>query len=161
VRDRFVAFAAALNRIGAAVACVALGALIVLITLQVIRRRLLDAPIVYTDEVSGYLLVVVTFLSLGYALQHGDHIQVELLTGRLSSRHGRWVRIGWCLVGLGFTGLLTVRSAALALDSARLGAFSITSQIPLAPIQAVAPLGFSLLFLQLAAQLVETLWPPR
>lgn len=161
MRDRFVAFAAALNQLGAAVACVALGALVVLITLQVVRRRLLDAPIVYTDEVSGYLLVAVTFLSLGYALQHGDHIQVEFLTGRLAPRRLRWLRAGWCLIGLGFTGLLTVRTAVLALDSARLGAFSITSQVPLAPIQAVAPLGFALLFLQLAARLVDTLWPPR
>lgn len=161
MRDRFVAFAAALNRIAAVVACVALGALVVLITLQVVRRRLLDAPIVYTDEASGYLLVVLTFLSLGYALQHGDHIKVEFLTARLSARHGRWLRIGWCLIGLAFTGLLTIRTSILAVDSARLGAFSITSQVPLAPIQAFAPLGFALLFLQLAAQLVETLWPPR
>lgn len=157
MRDRFVAFTATLNRISAAVACVALGALVVLITLQVVRRRVLDAPIVYTDEVSGYLLVAVTFLGLGYALLHGDHIQVEFLTSRLAPGRRRWLRAGACLLGLAFTGLLTARTAALALDSARLGAFSITSQVPLAPIQAIAPLGFALLFLQLAAHLIETL----
>lgn len=161
MRDRFVAFTAALNRLGAAVACVALGALVVLITLQVVRRRVFDAPIVYTDEVSGYLLVAVTFLALGYALQHGDHIQVEFLTGRLGLGPRRWLRVGACLVGLGFTGLLAVRTAALALDSARLGAFSITSQIPLAPIQAIAPVGFALLFLQLVAHLLETIRSAR
>lgn len=160
MRDRFAAVVAVLNRVGAAVACVALIALVLLITLQVICRRFLGAPIVFTDEVSGYLLVVVTFLSLGYALQRGDHIQVEILTGRVSARTLRRLRVGWCLVGLAFTGLLTVRTAQLAQDSARLEAFSITSQIPLAPIQAVAPLGFALLFLQLAAQLAEALRPP-
>jgi TRAP-type C4-dicarboxylate transport system permease small subunit len=157
VLDRFVAAANVLGRVGAALASVALAVLIILITLQVICRRFLGAPIVFTDEVSGYLLVVVTFLGLGYAMQRGDHIQVAILTGRLSPPALRRLRIAWCLVGLAFTGLLTVRLAQLAVDSARLGTFSITSQIPLAPIQAVAPVGCGLLFLQIVAQLVEAL----
>jgi TRAP-type C4-dicarboxylate transport system permease small subunit len=152
---RLAAVSAALNRAAAAVAAAALAALILLIVLQVVRRRVLGAPIVYTDEVSGYLLVVLTFLGLGYAMQHGDHIRVEILTGRLAGPALRALRVAWCLVGLAFTGLLAVRTAALALDSARLSAFSIVAQIPLAPIQAVAPAGFLLIFLQLLVQLVD------
>lgn len=153
VAVRLAAISAVLNGLAAAVAATALMVLTLVITLQVIRRRLFDAPLVYTDEISGYLLVVLTFLGLAYAMQHGDHIQVEIATRRLSQVARRRLHIAGCLVGLGFTGLLATRSAALALDSARLDAFSIVAHLPLAPIQAVAPVGFALLFLQLLVQL--------
>ncbi|MBI4256233.1 MAG: TRAP transporter small permease subunit, partial [Candidatus Rokubacteria bacterium] len=64
------------SRAGAVVGAVALAAMILLITAQVVSRRLLSVPLVVADEVSGYLLVIVTFMGLGYALLNGDHIQV-------------------------------------------------------------------------------------
>ena len=66
--------AARLSKAGAAVGAAALVAMIVLITLQVLSRRVLAAPMVVADELSGYLLVITTFSALGYALQRGDHI---------------------------------------------------------------------------------------
>ena len=154
----FSAFAARLSKVGAAVGAAALTAMIVLITVQVISRRFMAAPMVVADELSGYLLVICTFSALGYALLHGDHIQVTLLTDRLSAGVRRWLVVLWCVIGLPFVALLVWRTTDLALDSFRTGSFSVSAtNFVLWPFQAFIPLGFAVLFVQMAAQLLEAL----
>ncbi|MGE0854372.1 MAG: TRAP transporter small permease subunit, partial [Hyphomicrobiaceae bacterium] len=131
--------------------------MIVLITLQVLSRRFLETPIVVADELSGYLLVVTTFSALGYAMLHGDHIQVTLLTDRLSARTRERLAVLWYIVGLPFVALLVWRSAVLALDSFQSGSFSVSAtNVVLWPIQAFVPVGLAILLLQMLAQLAET-----
>lgn len=146
-----------LNRAMGVLAAIALVGLTGLITLQVILRRMFDSPLIFVDEVSGYLLVIVTFLGLGYAMQCGDHIRVEMGQGRLSASALRWLSVAWYVIGLVFTLVLTVESAKYAIDSVRLGSVSITSQIPLAPFQALIPVGTGLLALELLIGLIDTL----
>ena len=132
--------------------------MIVLITVQVSSRRFMAAPMVVADELSGYLLVICTFSALGYALLHGDHIQVTLLTDRLSAATRRWLAVLWCVIGLPFVALLVWRTTDLALDSFRTGSFSVSAtNFVLWPFQAFIPLGFAVLFVQMAAQLLEAL----
>ena len=144
-----------LNRAAAALAAAALVSMIVLITLQVILRRLFNSPIDYTDEVSGYLLVGVTLLGLAYAMEKGDHIRVDMGLERLPPAVLRWLRIGWCIVGIAFSALLAFETGAYALESARMGSVSIDSQTLVAPIQALLPVGFALLALELVTQLLD------
>lgn len=149
------ALAARLSRAGAAVGAAALAVMIVLITVQVISRRFMAAPMVVADELSGYLLVITTFSAFGYALLHGDHIQVTLLTDSLSERTRRWLRVAWCLIGLPFVALLAWRTFDLAADSFRTGSFSVSAtNFVLWPFQAFIPLGFAVLFVQMLAELV-------
>ena len=148
--------AARLSKAAAAVGAVALAAMIVLITVQVISRRVLAAPMVVADELSGYLLVITTFSALGYALLHGDHIQVTLLTDHLSDRARRYLRIAWYLLGLPFVALLVWRTSELALDSFHSGSFSVSAtNFVLWPFQAFIPLGFAALFVQMFAHLLQ------
>ena len=154
----FSGLAARLSRAGAAVGAVALTVMIVLITVQVISRRFMATPMVVADELSGYLLVITTFSALGYALMHGDHIQVTLVTDQLSARVRGWLRVAWCVVGLPFIALLVWRSADLALDSFRSGSFSVSAtNLMLWPFQAFIPVGFAVLFVQMLAHLFEAL----
>lgn len=154
-----------LSRAGAAVGAVALAAMIALITVQVVSRRLLSVPLVIADEVSGYLLVITTFSALGYALQRGDHIQVTLLTDALSAPVRARLRVVWCLIGLAYLALLVVRTGALTLDSYRNQTFSVSAtNFVLWPIQAFVPVGLAIFLLQLLAELaaaVRGLGRPR
>ncbi|MBI4627082.1 MAG: TRAP transporter small permease [Candidatus Rokubacteria bacterium] len=142
------------SRAGAVVGAVALAAMILLITAQVVSRRLLSVPLVVADEVSGYLLVIVTFMGLGYALLNGDHIQVTLLTERLQARTQARLRVAWCVIAASYLSLLLVRTAALAWESFHRQTFSVSAtNFLLWPIQAFVPLGFAVLLLQLLAEL--------
>ncbi len=150
--------AARLSKAGAAVGAAALVAMIVLITLQVLSRRVLAMPMVVADELSGYLLVITTFSALGYALLRGDHIQVTLLIDRVSDRMRRYLRVIWCLVGLPFLALIIWRSFQLALDSFQSGLFSIAAtDFVLWPFHAFVPLGFAVLFVQMLAELLDAI----
>ncbi len=147
--------AARLSKVGAGVGAAALVAMIVLITLQVLSRRVLASPIVVADELSGYLLVITTFSALGYALLRGDHIRVTLLIDRVSDRLRGYLRVIWCLVGLPFLALIIWRSSQLALGSFQSGLFSVSAtNIILWPIQAFVPFGFAVLFVQMLAELL-------
>jgi TRAP-type C4-dicarboxylate transport system permease small subunit len=151
---RLAALAAWASRAGAIVGAIALVAMIVLITAQVASRRVLSAPIVVADELSGYLLVIVTFMGLGYALLHGDHIQVTLLTKRFGRRAQTWLRVAWCVIAAPYLVLLLVRTAALAWESYRNQTFSVSAtNFVLWPVQAFVPLGLVVLLLQLVAEL--------
>jgi len=146
-----------LNRGAAALAAAALLAMIALITLQVVLRRLFNSPIEYTDEVSGYLLVAVTLLGVSYAMEKGDHIRVDMGFEHLPPAFLRGLRIGWCVVGIVFSVVLAYETGAYALESARMGSVSIDSQMLLAPIQALLPVGFALLGLELVTQLLDAI----
>ncbi len=154
--------AARLSKVGAGVGAAALVAMIVLITLQVLSRRVLASPIVVADELSGYLLVITTFSALGYALLRGDHIRVTLLIDRVSDRLRGYLRVIWCLVGLPFLALIIWRSSTLALGSFESGLFSVAAtNIILWPVQAFVPFGFAVLFIQMLAELliaIDLIW---
>lgn len=150
--------AAALSRAGAAVGAVALAAMILLITAQVLSRRVLASPMVIADELSGWLLVICTFSALGYALLHGDHIRVTLLSERLPARVQSVLQVMGGLVGAAVTALLAWRTAVMAWDSFAGGTFSIAgSGLPLWPVHVFMPIGFAILLAQMVVQTLDEL----
>src|SRR5215470_10919899 len=63
-------------------------AMIVMIAAEAIARNVFGTSLQITDEVGGYLLVALTFLSMSVAESHGAFHRVELVQARLS-RAGR------------------------------------------------------------------------
>lgn len=148
---RLAAIAGGLSRAGAAVGAVALAVMVVLITVQVISRRVLATPMVLADELSGWLLVIATFSAMGYALLHEDHIRVTLLTDHLPATVQSLLRLAGGTIGIAVTGLLMWRTGAMAWDSYVGGTFSVSgSDLKLWPVQAFMPIGFAILLLQMA-----------
>ena len=73
----------ALAHLGLALAALALIVSLATISYSVIRRYVLGAPVAWTDELVGYLLVASVMLAAGDALLGGEHISVDILTERL------------------------------------------------------------------------------
>jgi TRAP-type C4-dicarboxylate transport system permease small subunit len=69
---------------------VALVGMMALIGAEAVTRNLFGFSLQISDEIGGYLLVAVAFLSLSVAQAHGAYHQVELVRARLSPR-GRLV----------------------------------------------------------------------
>lgn len=70
-------------------AAAALGAGIVVLMVAVVgyavvNRYVLGTPVTWTDELSGYLVVALVMFGAAEALRRGDHISVDLLSGRLT-----------------------------------------------------------------------------
>jgi TRAP-type C4-dicarboxylate transport system permease small subunit len=55
-----------------------------MVTGGVVARRVLNAPLLFVEEVSGYLVLAIVFLGLAYTLKDGGHIRVDIVLGRLT-----------------------------------------------------------------------------
>lgn len=60
-------------------------AILVLMILQVVSRRVLNAPMTWTEEVGRYALVWMTFVGAGLLMSRGGHVVVALFDNRLGS----------------------------------------------------------------------------
>jgi TRAP-type C4-dicarboxylate transport system permease small subunit len=156
---------AAVNRVATAVADIGLMVMTGLVVSDVILRRVFNAPIIFADEVAGYLLVLVTLMGLGYTLKEDGHIQVKILVQKVSPKSLSSLRILWCVTSLVYTVILLVMTSQLTWESYALDAFSPTpSQLPLFPFQMLMPIGCMILVLTLAVELgelIHTLIPSR
>ncbi|MDF1750549.1 MAG: TRAP transporter small permease, partial [Alphaproteobacteria bacterium] len=63
------------------------------IVYEIILRTLFSTSTFVLDEFVGYAVAAMTFLSLGYALEKGSLIRVDLAITRLKGRPRRWVEL--------------------------------------------------------------------
>ncbi|MGY6410438.1 MAG: TRAP transporter small permease subunit [Alkalilacustris sp.] len=87
--DLFQRLVFALSRLGAGVACVLLAGMVALILYEIVLRAAFSSSTFVLSEFVGYAVAGCTFLSLGYALEHGSLIRVNVLLSRL---RGGWLR---------------------------------------------------------------------
>ena len=92
-------------------------AMIVMIGAEAIARNVFGTSLQITDEVGGYLLVALTFLSMSVAESHGGFHRVEFVQMRLSPRLRIVSQIIYELISLAASALVTWQLVRLALNS--------------------------------------------
>jgi C4-dicarboxylate transporter, DctQ subunit len=75
-----------LCKLGLGLSALALLVSLALIGFAVFKRYVLGAPVPWTDELVGYLLVISVMLAAGDALLGDEHIGVDIVTEKLSAR---------------------------------------------------------------------------
>jgi TRAP-type C4-dicarboxylate transport system permease small subunit len=83
---RAAAFVRAYNRGAVALAISAMGAITLVMALQVFCRYVLNASLIWAEELCRYLLIVMTFLLIGPAFERGEMASVQFLMRRLPVR---------------------------------------------------------------------------
>jgi len=128
-----------------------------LVAADVIMRRVFNAPLIFADEVAGYLLVLVTMMGVGYTLQEDGHIQVNMVYDQLSPRKKAFMKIGLCGIGIFYTGILLILTGQLTWESYQAKAFAPTpSQILLFPFQIFMPIGCALFLFQMIMEMIQS-----
>ena len=94
-------------------------AMIVMIGAEAIARNVFGTSLQVTDEVGGYLLVALTFLSMSIAESHGGFHRVEFVQMRLSPRMRIVSQIVFELMSLAASALVTWQLIRLAMNSYR------------------------------------------
>jgi TRAP-type C4-dicarboxylate transport system permease small subunit len=121
-------------------------AMIVLIGAEAIARNVFHTSLQITDEVGGYLLVALTFLSMPVAEAHGAFHRVELVQSKLSPSARIISQIVFDLMSLIASGLITWQLTRLVLNSWRAEDVAPTPlQTPLWVPQASMAIGMALL----------------
>lgn len=142
-------------RVGLALAGAAMLVSLALIAYAVFQRYVLGAPVPWTDELVGYLLVATVMLAAADALLEGEHISVDILTERLLPR-GKRIALVAGLVAVAVTGVLIVVEGAGMVSFSRLvglrsnGYLAVPMWVP----QLLVPIGAGLLI----AAAIVALW---
>ena len=108
-----------LYKIGAYIACICLGAMLIVITAQMLARWF-HIAFPGGAEYAGYLMAAASFLSFAYALNQGTHIRVGLVLNLLGKnrKYLEYVCLG---IGSLITVLLAYYSVKLVMTSHRFG----------------------------------------
>jgi len=144
------------SKLAAAVGAGVVVLMMLVVSYSVVNRYILNTPITWTDELSGYLVVALVMLGAADALRRGDHISVDLITARLAKRGKQLVEIWSCIVVLVFSFVLLISSKKTIEYSVN---FEIVSEgyleVPMWIPQSFLILGGSLVFLVALAKLTR------
>jgi TRAP-type C4-dicarboxylate transport system permease small subunit len=147
---------------GAAVVSAALLVLMVLhILLEIVLRSFFASSTFVLDEFVGYGVAAMTFLSLGYALEEGALIRVQLLLTRSPPPARRGLEI----VGAGLTLAVSLFLNAhfwssVSRNWSRGAVSQSIAEVPLWIPEGLVLLGLTLFALQLLAHFLRLLCPP-
>jgi TRAP-type C4-dicarboxylate transport system permease small subunit len=134
---------------------IAVLAITLLISYDVLMRYFLDQPQLFVDELTSFLLVGVIFWGTAPTFLRGGHIRVDLLTNRLGSKLRRRMRIISLAIGIGFLAVVTYETAISAAVAYSLGRVSAVMLYPLWVAMLFIPLGLALMVLFMALSLVR------
>ncbi len=131
------------------IACeAALVIMMLLITAEVAVRSLFNYSLQFTDELSGYLLVAVTFLGISISLKEGAVFRVDFLHRRLAARVRTALDLVFQMLSFVFTVLLDYQVIRLVVSSYERDVTAPTLLgTPLYVPQLIMPVGVSLMVL--------------
>ena len=154
--ERFTRFIERLSYGTGYAAGVVLLAIIVLTMVEVVSRYVLQNPLILSDELGGYAMVVVSFLGLAFCAQENGHIRISFIVERLDRRVTGYIRIASLVLGLAFIAVAAWVSWKFLGDSFTRNMRSNSMLMtPLKWPQMAIPVGFTLFVLVLLGQLVK------
>lgn len=144
-----------IENLSEAICALFLMSMIVLIGTEAIARNVFATSLQVTDEIGGYLLVAMTFLSMSVAEAHGAFHRVELIQARVGKKMRMISQIVFDLMSLGASALVTWQLTRLTLNSWRTGDVAPTPlQTPLWLPQSTMAIGMALLCFALIRTIV-------
>jgi TRAP-type C4-dicarboxylate transport system permease small subunit len=145
----------AVARWASTLAGLAVLAVVMLITADVLMRFFFNQPQLFVDEVASFLEVLIIFGGLAYTFRTGGHVRVDLVTGRLPGAARAWLRLLGLLIGLAFLGAVIWTTAQSALTAYRYGRVSTVMLYPLWLPMLLIPAGLALLAVAMLVTLVR------
>jgi TRAP-type C4-dicarboxylate transport system permease small subunit len=140
---------------GSLAAIVVLG-LTAFIASAVFCRRVLGAPILAADEISGYGLLAIVFLGLAYTMKAGGHIRADLVLEHVPTRVRCALETAATILALLFSLVLLLGCWGLVAEYYARGTLSFRYlQIPLWIPGTLLVVGAAILPLQLLARLLR------
>jgi len=131
-----------INRAAMALSAAGVLASLALIAWAVVMRYVLNRPPVWSDDVVGFLLVVIVMLAAAQSLRRGEHIGVDILVARLGPRGAAWAQAWSSLSVAAVSLILIVNGWQTAMFSRKLGVLTEGHvEIPVFWLQLFLPLG--------------------
>ena len=143
-----------LNNLERNISSFCLATLVVVLTLQVFYRYVLQIGLSWSEEVSRFLFIWFVYVSASYAVQMGTHIRVRFFVGLLPGRLARAVKIFSDLLWIAFNLAVVVSGVLLVRSMIEYPVYSTSLVFPLAIVYLVIPLAHILMIVRI----VQALW---
>jgi TRAP-type transport system small permease protein len=138
----------------AGAAAVLLGAMALLVTLDVVMRNVGLGTLAWVNEVSEYSLPVATLLIAPWLLHRNQHVRLDVLLALVPKKLSRLLERCCDVIGIAICAVFIWYSVRLILDSSRLGSMVVkTLAIPEWWQYALVPVCFALLAVEFARRL--------
>jgi TRAP-type C4-dicarboxylate transport system permease small subunit len=133
-----------------------------IVMLEIVSRALASTSFLWSEELSRYVLIWITYFGAAAVTRDNSHIRVEFLIDRLHPAARRIVEMLVALLCLVFSTVICIVSMRYVSDSRDLGMMSADSYLPV-PIwvfQLIIPIGFGLISFRLILNLIDV-WTGR
>lgn len=161
--NRLARFFDFVGRLGSSIGGITGATFIFLMTLLItvdVLGRAVGMPTYVADEMSGYMLVGIVFLGLAYTQRKGKHIQITILTRRLSPRKRELLDIAILMAVVIFISWLTWSTVGPVIQNYAVNATSLTLiRTPLWIPWLFIPLGLAMLAIELMVELIKAIRP--
>ena len=137
-------------------AAAAISVMVLMITADVISRYVFLYSLRNTNEISGYLLVILVFMGAAYAHRQDAHMKVDILVKYLPIRVRQWLAVAIEVLALLFVGLVLVWLAArFPIQSYEVGARAHSSlRTPLWIPEVFVPVASAIFLIEIVRRLV-------
>jgi len=122
-----------------------------------VTARYLGYPIFGTYEITGFTLVLVVGLSVGYTQRSKRHIAIDTLVLRLPQRARAITDTVTCLLTIGIVGLVIWQCVVLGTHLWEVNQLSMSLMVPLFPFLYALAFAFTLMWLRLWLDLANIL----
>lgn len=127
---------------------------------NVIGRFVFSQSIYFSEELNQFLIVLITFVGLGYAARKGRHIRMSAVYDQLNDRHRKIMMIVIAAITSAIMFVLAYYSYEYVSRVARLGKVTPALQAPLYLTYIWVPIGFVITGLQYALTVVSNIRNP-
>ena len=142
--DRFEKAIALISRIMNNIGIAFLMLLTLLITADVLLRAFFKRPILGTNELSEFMMIIVVYLAVAYTQHRKSHVSVDLVITRFPQRTRDIIDSFTYLLSLTICSLITWRSFADVGRLLDINRVSDVLNVPIAPFLLVMAVGFFL-----------------
>jgi len=124
---------------------------------NVIGRTVLGSSIYFSEELNQFLIVLVTFVGLGYAARQGRHIRMSAIYDQFGPRQRKWLMIVIAAVTSAIMFALAVYAVSYVDRVATSGKVTPALRFPLYITYLWVPVGFAITGIQYALTVVRNL----
>ncbi|MGN1009090.1 MAG: TRAP transporter small permease [Butyricicoccus sp.] len=120
----------AIEKIEKFVACVCVLIMALLVFSNVIARYAFNSPLAFSDEISSYLFILMSFMGTAIAARRKAHLGLSIVTDRLSPGAARTLSMVMYAVSAVFCLLVVIFGIQMVLSQYALGQETATMQWP-------------------------------
>ncbi|MDD3996708.1 MAG: TRAP transporter small permease [Sphaerochaetaceae bacterium] len=118
--------------------------MLLVVVFQVFWRGILGLPTPWTEEVSAYLIIYITFVGGIAVMIRGEHLSIDLVTEFCSPKLREWIQVIYNVVFIGVCSYLAFYGAQMCLHPLLQKQTSIATGIPRVYIYMIMPISMAL-----------------